>query len=336
MLKTIHIIHCTHLKTMPHLRTIISLFSFLKTLSSRHLTVLFHLQILKLSACKFLSDSSLDALFKEGALPALRELDLSYSSIGQSAILGLLACCTNLVNLNLNGCAYLHDLQWGSGDCQSSMNVDICLSNSVSMGSEHEVFRKTEHFLEILNCIGCPNMKKVTITSSACCFHLSKINLNLSINLKEVDLVCFNLSSLNLRLVSIIVFPNCLFYCVYLLILLSVFFFPSSSFSNCCSLEILKLDCPRLTNLQLLVNTSQLHDWYCMRMIYHDVVYFHVVIHMFWFKSKYRFKLSLLHTCGSKLWFLPPEHFCLKVLLQEFSLVFYEVIYSSVLYDMPS
>ncbi|XP_020256791.1 F-box/LRR-repeat protein 15-like isoform X2 [Asparagus officinalis] len=182
------------------------------------------LTILKLSACKFLTDSSLDALYKEGALPALCELDLSYSSIGQSAILGLLACCANLVNVNLNGCSNMHDLVWCSSDSHhSDMAVDIYPSNSVFMGSEEQVFRKTDHLLEILNCIGCPNIKKVAITSSACCFHLSKLNLNLSANLKEVDLACFNLNSLNL--------------------------------SNCCSLEILKLDCPRLTNLQLLACT---------------------------------------------------------------------------------
>ena len=161
------------------------------------------MQILRLSACKFLTDSSLDALYKEGALPALRELDLSYSSIGQSAILGLLACCTNLVNMNLNGCANMHDLVWDSSDSHlSDMIVDIYPSNSVSVGNEDQVFGKTQHLLEILNCIGCPNIKKVVITSSACCFHLSRLNLNLSANLKEVDLACFNLSSLNLRLVS--------------------------------------------------------------------------------------------------------------------------------------
>lgn len=176
------------------------------------------LVILKLSACKYLTDSSLDALYKEGALPALRELDLSYSSVGQSAISGLLAACTNLVNVNLNGCANFHDLIWGSSDESSEIVVDICPSNSVPLGNE-EALRNSEHMLEILNCIGCPNIKKVTIPSSAPCFHLSKLNLNLSTNLKEVDLACVNLSSLNL--------------------------------SNCSSLEILKLDCPRLTNLQL-------------------------------------------------------------------------------------
>lgn len=182
------------------------------------------LAILKLSACKFLTESSLDALYKDGSLPALRELDLSYSSIGESAILGLLSCCTNLVNVNLNGCANMHDLRWGSSHRQSSeMTVDICPFESSCIGFEDEVSKKTGHLLEILNCIGCPNVKKIAVTSSAYCFHLSKINLNLSANLKEVRLACCNLTSLNL--------------------------------SNCCSLEILKLDCPRLTNLQLLACT---------------------------------------------------------------------------------
>ncbi|KAJ6799185.1 F-box/LRR-repeat protein 15-like isoform X1 [Iris pallida] len=180
------------------------------------------LVILKLSACKYLTDSSLDALYKEGALPALRELDLSYSSVGQSAISGLLAACTNLVNVNLNGCANFHYLIWGSSGKSSEIMVDICPSNSVSLRNE-TAFRNSEHMLEILNCIGCPNIKTVAIPSSAPCFRLSKLNLNLSTNLKEVDLACVNLSSLNL--------------------------------SNCCSLEILKLDCPRLTNLQLLACT---------------------------------------------------------------------------------
>lgn len=185
------------------------------------------MQILKLSACKFLTDSSLDALYKEGALPALRELDLSYSSIGQSAILGLLACCTNLVNVNLNGCANMLDLVWDSSDCHSSdMIVDICPSSSVSMENEDAVPVKTEHLLEILNCIGCPNIKKIAITSSARCFHLSKLNLNLSTNLKEVNLACFNLNSLNLRFfpVRLLRLPF-IHPLIYLLILFSMFFF---------------------------------------------------------------------------------------------------------------
>ncbi|KAI0516260.1 hypothetical protein KFK09_008932 [Dendrobium nobile] len=178
------------------------------------------LLILKLSACKYLGDSSLNALYNGGALPALRELDLSYSSIGQAAIVDLLAYCRNLVNVNLNGCANLHKLAWGSREFQSTgKKIGPTLSNLLPLGNGDISCSKSDHLLEFLNCTGCPHLKKVVIPSTACCFRLTKLNLNLSANLKEVDLACPNLSSLNL--------------------------------SNCSSLEILKLDCPRLTNLQL-------------------------------------------------------------------------------------
>lgn len=178
------------------------------------------LVILKLSACKYLQDSSLDALYKGGALPALRELDLSYSSIGHAAIVDLLAYCRNLVNVNLNGCVYMHELAWGSSGFQSAgMTIGSSLSNFLPLVDGDISCTKSDHLLEFLNCTGCPYLKKVVIPSTACCFRLTKLNLNLSTNLKEVDLACPNLSNLNL--------------------------------SNCSSLEILKLDCPRLTNLQL-------------------------------------------------------------------------------------
>uniref|UniRef100_A0A0D9XJD5 F-box domain-containing protein n=1 Tax=Leersia perrieri TaxID=77586 RepID=A0A0D9XJD5_9ORYZ len=181
------------------------------------------LKILKLSACKYLSDSSLDALYREGALPMLVELDLSYSSIGQTAIEELLSCCKNLVNVNMNGCTNLHQLVCGSDDCSSGdMPVDVSPPDSAPVRSE-EISDKSGRLLEVLNCTGCPNIKKVIIPSMATYLHLSKINLNLSTNLKEVDLKCSNLYTLNL--------------------------------SNCSSLEVLKLDCPRLTNLQLLACT---------------------------------------------------------------------------------
>uniref|UniRef100_A0A0E0IRT4 F-box domain-containing protein n=1 Tax=Oryza nivara TaxID=4536 RepID=A0A0E0IRT4_ORYNI len=181
------------------------------------------LKILKLSACKYLSDSSLDALYREGALPMLVELDLSYSSIGQTAIEELLSCCTNLVNMNLNGCTNLHQLVCGSDDCSSGdMPVDVCPPDSAPVRSE-EISERSDRLLEVLNCTGCPNIKKVIIPSMTTYLRLSKINLNLSTNLKEVDLTCSNLYTLNL--------------------------------SNCSSLEVLKLDCPRLTNLQLLACT---------------------------------------------------------------------------------
>ncbi|WOL01015.1 F-box/LRR-repeat protein 15-like [Canna indica] len=177
------------------------------------------LLILRLSACKYLIDSSLDALYKEGALPALRELDLSYSSVGQLDILELSTYCTNLVHLNLNGCANLRELVWSSRDFHSERIVDIC-SSSVLTENDMVGYRKTDHQLEILNCTGCPNITKALISSTANCSYLSKLNLNLSINLKEVDLTCTSLIMINL--------------------------------SYCSSLEFLRLDCPRLNNLQLL------------------------------------------------------------------------------------
>lgn len=181
------------------------------------------LKVLKLSACKYLSDSSLDPLYREGALPMLVELDLSYSSIGQNAIEELLACCTNLVNVNLNGCTNLHELVCGSEYSWSiDMPVDVYPSDSAPEKIK-DINGRPDYLLEVLNCTGCPNIKKVVIPSMANYLNLSKINLNLSINLKEVDLKCSNLYSLNL--------------------------------SNCSALEILKLDCPRLANLQLLACT---------------------------------------------------------------------------------
>ncbi|XP_020592969.1 F-box/LRR-repeat protein 15 isoform X2 [Phalaenopsis equestris] len=178
------------------------------------------LVVLKLSACKYLRNSSLEALYNEGALPVLRELDLSYSSIGQAAIVDLLAYCRNLVNVNLNGCVFMHELSWGSSGFQSDvMMIGPSLSNSLPLGHGDTSHSNSDHRLEFLNCTGCPYLKKVVIPPAACCFRLTKLNLNLSTNLKEVDLACPNLISLNL--------------------------------SNCSSLEILKLDCPRLTILQL-------------------------------------------------------------------------------------
>lgn len=153
--------------------------------------------MLKLSACKYLGDSSLDALYRDGALPLLVELDLSYSSIGQTAIEDLLACCTNLVNVNLNGCTNLLELV--CNDCSSvDMPVDYIQPNSAPANNE-EISELSGRLLEVLNCTGCPNIKKVVIPSMANFLNLSKINLNLSTNLKEVDLTCSNLHLLNLR-----------------------------------------------------------------------------------------------------------------------------------------
>ncbi|GAB2285878.1 F-box/LRR-repeat protein 15 [Dionaea muscipula] len=178
------------------------------------------LKVLKLQACKYLSDSSLEALYKEHALPALQELDLSYGTLRQSAIEELLACCTHLTHLSLNGCVNMHDLDWGStrGQFPESSSV-YAASRFSSLGVVNKMVYLPPRLLEHLNCVGCPNIKKVSIPRLARCENLSFLNLSLSTNLKEVYITCLNLCFLNL--------------------------------SNCCSLEILKLECPRLTSLFL-------------------------------------------------------------------------------------
>ncbi|GMI94966.1 SLOW MOTION [Hibiscus trionum] len=129
------------LRWLPNLATLDLSYTFLTNLQPVFESCL-QLKVLKLQACKYLADSSLEPLYKESALQELRDLDLSYGTLCQSAIEELLAYCTHLTHVSLNGS-----------------------------------------------------------------------------NLKEVDLACYNLSFLNL--------------------------------SNCCSLEVLKLGCPKLTSLFL-------------------------------------------------------------------------------------
>ncbi|KAL2346599.1 hypothetical protein Fmac_000599 [Flemingia macrophylla] len=178
------------------------------------------LKVLKLQACKYLTDTSLEPLYKGGALPALQELDLSYGTLCQSAIDELLACCTNLTHVSLNGCVNMHDFNWGCSRGQidniPAVNTpcETRLNENVSESSE-----QSTRLLQNLNCVGCPNIRKVVIPLKANCCHLLFLNLSLSANLKEVDVTCLNLCFLNL--------------------------------SNCSSLEFLKLECPRLTSLFL-------------------------------------------------------------------------------------
>ncbi|KAF8097056.1 hypothetical protein N665_0296s0037 [Sinapis alba] len=174
------------------------------------------LKVLKLQACKYLTDSSLEPLYKEGALPALEELDLSYGTLCQTAIDDLLAYCTHLTHLSLNGCVNMHDLDWGSTNVQL---FDYFGVYSSSGNTQEEPAETANRLLQNLNCVGCPNIRKVCIPPAARFYHLSSLNLSLSVNLKEVDLACSNLVLLNL--------------------------------SNCCSLEVLKLSCPRLASLFL-------------------------------------------------------------------------------------
>ncbi|WZZ09570.1 hypothetical protein YC2023_095491 [Brassica napus] len=141
------------------------------------------LKVLKLQACKDLTDSSLEPLYKEGALPALEELDLSYGTLCQTTIDDLLACCTHLTHLSLNGCVNMHDLEhdWGSSE-----------------SNQEPAETSTNRLLQNLSCVGCPNIRKVLIPPAARFNHLSSLNLSLCVNLKEVDLACSNLVLLNL------------------------------------------------------------------------------------------------------------------------------------------
>ncbi|KAK9055317.1 hypothetical protein SSX86_026399 [Deinandra increscens subsp. villosa] len=184
-----------YLRWLPNLTSLDLSYTFLTNLQPVFDSCL-QLKVLKLQACKYLTDSSLEPLYKDGALPTLRELDLSYGSLCQASIEELLACCTHLTHVSLNGCVNMHDLNWS-----------------------FSVVRVYQRFLQNLNCVGCPNIKKVLIPSSAHFSNLSSLNISLSANLKEVELACSNLCFLNL--------------------------------SNCSSLETLKLDCPRLTSLFL-------------------------------------------------------------------------------------
>lgn len=152
-----------------------------------------------MQACKYLTDTSLEPLYKENALPALCELDLSYGTLCQSAIEELLACCTHLSHVSLNGCINMHDLNWGlTGDQLSHIpSVSIAPYGS-SLGEQQLPNEQPKRLLENLNCVGCPNIRKVVIPMAQG-FLLSSLNLSLSANLKEVDIACYNLCVLNLR-----------------------------------------------------------------------------------------------------------------------------------------
>ncbi|KAK4487482.1 hypothetical protein RD792_005877 [Penstemon davidsonii] len=201
------------LRSLPKLTYLDLSYTFLVNLQPVFDSCLY-LKVLKLQACKYLTNTSLEPLYKGGALPALCELDLSYGTLCQSAIEELLSGCTHLTHLSLNGCVHMHDLDWGfpRGSRLSETSTFYGSFDSSSLDQANRL-------LQNLNCVGCPNIKKVVIPPTARCFHLSSLNLSLSSNLKEVDISCCNLFFLNL--------------------------------SNCISLEILKLDCPRLTSLFL-------------------------------------------------------------------------------------
>ncbi|KAM3266366.1 F-box/LRR-repeat protein 15 [Capsicum annuum] len=206
------------LHSLPNLTYLDLSYTFLVTLQPVYESCL-QLKVLKLQACKYLTDTSLEPLYKENALPALCELDLSYGTLCQSAIEELLACCTHLTHVSLNGCINMHDLNWGfTGDQLLHIPSVSIAPNASSLGEQHLPSELPKRLLENLNCVGCTNIKKVVIPMAQG-FLLSSLNLSLSANLKEVDIACYNLCVLNL--------------------------------SNCCSLESLQLECPRLGSLFL-------------------------------------------------------------------------------------
>ncbi|KAL1834522.1 hypothetical protein ACET3Z_004173 [Daucus carota] len=172
------------LRWLPHLTSLDLSYTFLMDLQPVFDSCV-QLKVLKLQACKYLTDSSLEPLYKNGALPSLCELDLSYGTLCQSAIEKLLACCTQLTHVSLNGCVNMHDLDWGSELGQLAIDIELSAE-------------QPNRLLQNLNCVGCANIKKVIIPSAARCLHLSSLNLSLSANLKEVDLACLNLCFLNL------------------------------------------------------------------------------------------------------------------------------------------
>ncbi|KAF8018571.1 hypothetical protein BT93_H3453 [Corymbia citriodora subsp. variegata] len=207
---------------LPHLTMLDLSYTFLTNLVPVFESCL-HLKVLKLQACKYLTDSSLEPLYMRGALPSLRELDLSYGPFSQSAIEELLSCCTHLTHVSLNGCVNMHDLNWGCpGDLSQSPSAS-CVNDVLESNNMLEPAELPNRLLQNLNCVGCPNIRKVFIPLLARCYNLSSLNLSLSNNLKEVVIACLNLCLLNL--------------------------------SNCCCLETLRLECPKLTSLFLQISS---------------------------------------------------------------------------------
>jgi len=262
-----------------------------------NLEMFFALQILRLSACKYLSESALDALHGGKVLSELEELDISYGSLGRAAIEGVLAHCPHLTHVSLNGCAHVTDHLWSHLACpptlglgrsedvgmedafidqQSPMDVvspssllssemireimcdedlgtgelkegvwclpstddcftpeskssfvnlpvnssektmpglhPVCSAGEPQLSTENDgnqnqtllpmpELEMTESLraLQILSCVGCPNIWTVKIPRDAACLSLSSLNLSLSINIREVRLGCINLTYLNLR-----------------------------------------------------------------------------------------------------------------------------------------
>lgn len=239
------------LKKLGNLTTLDLSYTFLTDLSPIFESCK-RLKVLRLLACKYLGDSALDALHCKETLPELRELDLSYGSLGHDALKGVLTKCTYLTHVNFNGCAKLSDLVWeASESALSSQNsrdwqhesqaYDKLSTIPKAAGDEgsfsvnvpenwvlQEQRMALSHALQQLNCVGCPNMKRVVILDAAGFHDLSSSNFSLSSNLKEAWFECPFLTTLNL--------------------------------SHCTALESLQVNCPRLVSLSLQASSIQASD----------------------------------------------------------------------------
>lgn len=197
------------------------------------------LQVLTLSACKYLDETALDALHSGKKLPELQTLDISYGSLGRTAIEGVLAHCPHLIKISLSGCAHVTDHLWthlsstsahtqvvdaevdvttpgaAVGHCNTviqpyleqkvwSSEGDFNASNKLDDGVE-EVTKMEDMEVHVpsraLQKLLCVGCQNVrsVFIPSHACLHLSDINLSLSNNIREVYLECINLTHLNLR-----------------------------------------------------------------------------------------------------------------------------------------
>lgn len=239
------------LKKLGNLTTLDLSYTFLTDLSPIFESCK-RLKVLRLLACKYLGDSALDALHCKETLPELRELDLSYGGLGHDALKGVLTKCTYLTHVNFNGCAKLSDLVWevsesalssqNSKDWQHESQAYDKLSTipkaagdegSFSVNATENLVLQEQrmafpHALQQLNCVGCPNMKRVEILDAAGFHDLSSSNFSLSSNLKEAWFECPFLTTLNL--------------------------------SHCTTLESLQVNCPRLVSLSLQASSIRASD----------------------------------------------------------------------------
>jgi Leucine-rich repeat (LRR) protein len=99
------------LKELPRLTMLDLSYTFLTDLSPVF-EACPHLKVLRLSACKYLGETALNALHGGNVLSELQELDMSYGSLGRAAIEGVLAMCPHLTQVSLNGCMHVTDHLW--------------------------------------------------------------------------------------------------------------------------------------------------------------------------------------------------------------------------------